>query len=590
MNYVRIHVIPTANDDGSKANGVTADHIAQSIDYANDVYKSAGIFFVFDPQTDLDPIRRNTLLNQDMLEVPNAENYPPDKCPGDSSVCDAEKDRIGSEYPGKLVIFYGSGDRYYYNAEANKWEFGPSSHWSNDFNSFVRILGIGMPLEKVPHEMGHYLHIGHPFRELPKTKSEASEIIRRYVDDDGHPKERGTDAFDGDVPYVNDTPPDPGIDLFKRAGLDPCNQQSVLKLTVALRDGKQNYDMAPNYNIMSYWGACENLRHYVSKDQIARIREALEKENRNHLIAARVLYDGVWEPSDPGQTRVLGWGQADFAVRFDKELARNRCITHMQAYDMGGGQIRWDGVWQPGNNMQTRAIGWAFNDFAGRFDQELSRGKHLVHMQAYDMGGGQIRWDGVWESGDRGQTRALGWALGDFAKKFNEEIARGQHATHVQAYDMGSRQIRWDGVWERGDKGQTRALCWSLKDFAVRFDQELSKGRHLVHMQAYDIGGGKIRWDGVWESGVRGQTRALCWALNDFINRFNQELSDGKHLVHMQAYDIGGGQMRWDGVWEPGKTGQTRAFGLSLSDFAVLLDNQLASNKKIVHMQAYLRK
>jgi len=41
MIYIRIHAIPTANDDGSKPNTVTADKISASIDYANGVYKDA---------------------------------------------------------------------------------------------------------------------------------------------------------------------------------------------------------------------------------------------------------------------------------------------------------------------------------------------------------------------------------------------------------------------------------------------------------------------------------------------------------------------------------------------------------------------
>ena len=105
--------------------------------------------------------------------------------------------------------------------------------------------------------------------------------------------------------------------------------------------------------------------------------------NRNHLIASRILYDVVWEqPSqsdtNPRQTRVLGWGLTDFAARFDKELALNRCISLMQAYDIGGGQIRWNGVWEPGNTdkTQTRAICWAYKDFADRFKRELDNGMH----------------------------------------------------------------------------------------------------------------------------------------------------------------------------------------------------------------------
>ena len=39
-----------------KKNTVSADEIMQSVNYSNDVYKDAGIIFVFDPQTDFNTI------------------------------------------------------------------------------------------------------------------------------------------------------------------------------------------------------------------------------------------------------------------------------------------------------------------------------------------------------------------------------------------------------------------------------------------------------------------------------------------------------------------------------------------------------
>jgi hypothetical protein len=232
------------------------------------------------------------------------------------------------------------------------------------------------------------------------------------------------------------------------------------------------------------------------------------------------------------------------------------------------------------------------NDFAKRFNEELNSGKRCIHMQAYDIGGGQIRYDGVWESGgNKGQSRTLAWALNDFAKRFNEELNSGKRCIHIQAYDIGGGQIRYDGVWESGgNNGQSLALAWALNDFAKRFNEELNSGKHCVHMQAYDIGGGQIRYDGVWESGGnKGQSRTLAWAFNDFIKRCEQESTSGKRLIHLQAYDIGGGQIRYDGVWETAKGEQPHAFGLPLTTFADYFDERTSSGFHVEIMSACLR-
>ncbi len=108
----------------------------------------------------------------------------------------------------------------------------------------------------------------------------------------------------------------------------------------------------------------------------------------------------------------------------------------------------------------------------------------------------------------------------------------------MQAYDIGAGQIRYDGVWQRStSKPQTRALAWAIGDFATRFNDEVSAGRRCVHMQAYDIGGGQIRYDGVWEviTGAAVERRALSLPLMTFADHFDELTSLGFHIELMSA-------------------------------------------------------
>jgi hypothetical protein len=106
----------------------------------------------------------------------------------------------------------------------------------------------------------------------------------------------------------------------------------------------------------------------------------------------------------------------------------------MQAYDVGGGQIRWDGMWESGGNHgQSKVIASKFNDFVRRWDQEMAAGKRLVRMQAYDFGGGDLRYDGVWENDASPQRRILGMTLAAFADHFDELTSSGWHVEHMSA-------------------------------------------------------------------------------------------------------------------------------------------------------------
>jgi len=289
---------------------------------------------------------------------------------------------------------------------------------------------------------------------------------------------------------ITDTPPDPGPELFQNEGLNPCALgDGTLSFDVQWPDGEvRSFAFSPDReNIMNYWDrTCRGLPARITRDQISGVQDALVNQNRAHLTATKILYSAVWEAGDRGTRRAIGWGFSDFVPRFDAEIAGGRHLVHMQAYDLGGGQIRWDAVWEAGDRGTSFVLGWAMQDFSAQFARETGAGRHLVHLQAYDLGGGQIRWDGVWEAGDKGNSGVTGWGFNDFVRQLEQESGSGRRLVHQQAYDVGGGQIRYDGIWENnvGGQPQTRILSESMKRFADRFDKEIGAGRHVTYMQA----------------------------------------------------------------------------------------------------------
>jgi hypothetical protein len=596
MYDLRIVAILTANDDGSQAASPAPAAIVKSVELANQVYNPHGINFLFDPATDMYRFN-DDLLNRDCKrldhQVYTDKNVDPASNPAlDGNLYNDRRNEVARRFPGRITIFFTAGSRYRWEEAEGRWVYGPRTFsWSNGFDEFVTMAGWHVGNEVVAHELGHYLHLHHTFGFQPENFDAAVTLIRKFVDEEKGAKDAVPGLFDWDS--VTDTPPDPGPAVFK----NPCDpQEASVNIPVTFADGSaQVFTFTPDReNIMNYWDkTCRGGLPRITAGQSDRVYGALHAGNRKHLIEPAVLYFGVWGAGDRSQTRALAWAINDFAGRFDNELGANRRCVHMQAYDIGGGQIRYDGVWEKGaGTQQTRAIAWAINDFAGRFDTELGANRRCVHLQAYDIGGGQIRYDGIWESGgSQEQSRAIAWAFNDFVTRFNQELGAGKRCVHLQAYDLGGGQIRYDGVWEKGaGTQQTYAIAWAINDFAGRFNEEISAGRRCVHMQAYDLGGGQIRYDGVWESGGnREQSRAIAWAFNDFVTRFNQEASAGKRCVHLQAYDLGGGQIRYDGVWEKGAGAQQRALGLPLTAFADHFDELTSAGMHIELMSAQLR-
>jgi hypothetical protein len=620
---VRVQAILAPMSDGSDAPWVSTEQIRQALRLATDVFRPADVEFLFDPVSDVVTIPRD-LLSRDCTLAPNADfsgpksappacDYPP-PFPGYNSN-DTERKRVAELYPGKLVAFFAFGRAPYWNETTQHWEDvrgGLAWSWSNHIFPFVR-MNADAPGLSLSHEIGHYLHLVHTFGPTVSRLDDivgekgVRSLIREFIQNSRLPRNRGLEVFDGDLSIcvanpmlhcITDTPPDPGDGLFRNEGLNPCAAgEGTLSFDVQWPDGEViSFAFVPDReNIMSYWNqTCRGLPARITRDQASGVQDAFVNQNRAHLTAMKVLYSAVWEAGDHRTTRAIGWAFSDFVPRFNNEIAAGHHVVHMQAYDLGSGQIRWDAVWEAGDHGTTRALGWAFSDFVPRFDAEIAAGHHLVHMQAYDLGGGQIRWDAVWEAGPvnppRGTTRALGWTLTDFPVRFGFEIAAGHHLIHMQAYDLGGGQIRWDAVWEPGDHDTSFVLGWTLQDFSAQFARETAAGRHLMHLQAYDVGGGQIRYDGVWEAGDKGTSGVMGWGFNDFVWRLEQESGSGRRLVHQQAYDVGGGRIRYDGIWENNVGGgpQTRILSESIYRFADRFDKEIAAGRHVTHMQAVL--
>lgn len=591
---VRVHAILTANDDGSQAATATPAQITAAIDQVRAVFGDADLVVNFDPESDITRIDR-TLLNHDCspAEEPiDVEKYPADgpSAPGDCTPNQAERTRVAQGFPGKVVLFFSSGDRYRYDPTQARWVYGPRAYnYSSHQSEFVALLSSSPDGNVVAHEIGHYLHLVHPFHKQPADLPAAAGMIRDAVAA-GLPISEGANTFDADG--LPDTPPDPGPGLFVASGLDPCDaRQGTITIPVSFWAGiSATYQISPDReNVMNYWDkTCRGLRAHITGQQSARVRAAVEHGNRNHLIAPKVLYSAVFGSGQRNQTRAIGWSFTDFSVRMNQEFAAGRRVVHVQAYDLGNNQVRWDGVWEPGGSGQSVVLGWTMADVAAHHEAQLTAGNHLVHLQAYDLGGGQLRWDGIWEPGANDQTWVIGYTLEDLATVFNQQVAEGRHVVHLQAY-LVQGEPRYDAVWEPGDKGTAWVGGWTMSDLATAFSQHLSAGDHLVHLQAYDLGGGKLRWDAVWERGARMQSFVIGWTFQDLVGRADAERAAGRQLLHLQAYDAGGGQVRYDAVWEPGRRRSTqgRILSESIGPFAARIDRELTGGQHIVMMQAH---
>ena len=334
---VRIHAVITSNDDGRDSAEITPAEIQQLVDQTNRVWWRSGIEFLFNPERDVERVN-DTLLNQDcslrdyMRHLEDPE-WDPRTC--DGSANHEARQNKALEMKGRLATYFRYGTRFRWNEETDRWDRTPATGgFSGHTLEFVVLTRRLAEKNFMAHEIGHYMHLPHPFVKndtvdppaAVKTVDQAVERIVDWVENKGHPAKDGLLAFDGDNKGrfpdlhvdINDTPPDALGAIFATVhgeGAKCDKSHDFVQIPVTFSNGYQAmYTLKPDrLLVMSYFKGCHNLgTHYLSDDQIRIARNALINGNRSHLPRPTIDKDKVigsktdepdaWDPGVDNQS------------------------------------------------------------------------------------------------------------------------------------------------------------------------------------------------------------------------------------------------------------------------------------------------
>ena len=270
----------------------------------NDFYDAGKIEFVYDPARDF-VVMDNTLLDQDweLVDAGSLSNPESIQPSVDATRFHNERQRVAAQYIGKLVVYISRGSNLQWQNPGG-WSVGERGfHYSSTSAAYVatsavywRAPGGSIDPNTLAHEIGHYLHEFHTMGAMPNTVAAAADSIRTAVDSWGWSRNQALRVFDGDYPFVVDTPPDPGPELFTVANGTACGGPDNVDVPVMFANGtQQTFQVKPDReNLMSYFKGCPG-NHGFSNGQFLRMRVALEHGNRNHLLTGY----GSWVPPPP---------------------------------------------------------------------------------------------------------------------------------------------------------------------------------------------------------------------------------------------------------------------------------------------------
>ena len=96
-------------------------------------------------------------------------------------------------------------------------------------------------------------------------------------------------------------------------------------------------------------------------------------------------------------------------------------------------QMRFAGIWHPGDKSQMFYAGEDFQHFAARLGDLQKQGWHCTSMQRY-VSGGRECWAGIWHPGDKSQMFYAGEDFQHFAARLGDLQKQGWHCTSMWTY------------------------------------------------------------------------------------------------------------------------------------------------------------
>jgi hypothetical protein len=564
---IGVQVILCANDDGSGgaagAYAMTPDYFTKIIAAANVIYANAGIRLVYNPATDFEK-RNSSLLNLDFTIPSNINYWSPASAPPISDAQMAtlnkshndERQNVGNEYRGKLVLMLCDGDMLVYDSLASRWKIIDRTYafsWADmsyvalptgegDVQSWANLLA---------HETGHYFHQWHPQVEATLSdaqsndpsltdygkakilKDEIASWIKYYVVQQGHSEADGRQVLDADLAQVNDTPPDPGHWVFAYANGDECGNVSTVTVQVQFDDGTMTYTIQPDRaDVMSYFKHCVNIPMHFTADQIAGIRKSIEQQNRRnlvnpamrltaldtHVVDDQVYYNAVWQPGTSNDAAVFGWARSDFLSETDY-MWNNGWRTKLLNSYVVDGQVVYDAVWQPGTSNDRAVYGWTFTDFSKEAgNQYYNASRRMKCLDTYVVDN-QVYYNAVWEPGTDNEVTVLGYARNDFLKEDNDMRNGSFHLKLLNSYVVNG-QVVYDAVWEPGAPNDVCVYGWAYDDFVAKANAMHSSGWGIVLLDSYVLNG-QILYNAVWHPAT-----SEHWALGYTFADFNTEYND----------------------------------------------------------------
>jgi hypothetical protein len=542
---VRLHAVVTGNDGTSGpvtptyTGSFTRQTVIQTVEELKTIYKKAGILIQFDPKADITEVH-NALLNEDCPFQGGKIVVPPmsvDDLVNNPNVL-AQRG-FAENLEGSMVIYFRdfSEEKYTYIDPNGQEKRDTPWHFSGSQHLYVRYSKSFEP-PRLAHEMGHYLHLWHTFRDPAEDIATAASMIRTAVENGEVSKATGTMIFDGDYGSgVNDTLPDPrgGFMAYINGG-DACGPVSVGYVPVIFSDSSYwLYYLAPDrLNIMSYFQACQSTSTArFSPDQKKRMMNVLTNENRQHLLDQLPgTYTAVFKPGTQDERMIYGWKYEYFRMKYD-ELWNEGWRLHLLENHVVNGEVLYSAVFRKTYAPEIQLYGWSYSDYRSKYDELWNEGWRLHILNNYVVNG-NVRYTAVFHNTGGGEIQLYGWSYDDYRSKYDELWDDGWRLHILNNYVVNGN-VRYTAVFRNTGGGEIQLYGWSYSDYRNEYDELWNHGWRLHILNNYVVNG-SVRYTAVFRNTGGSEIQLYGWKYRQLREKAEELWDQGMRLHTLNIY------------------------------------------------------
>ena len=544
------------------------ERVAVMVEEGNRDLVGTGIRLVFFPTADFEFRKKAELRRQFALtdeEIEQFKNSTINEADGDKLRAEAEgraheaRNKAGAEDPTRMLWLFSRGNNVVKvldgDGKFTGWEVhdSRSGSFSGIWRRFAMLNAAFLAnfpnahddASRAIHETGHYLGLPHTHREDPPLHDRDKILTKK--EKEGTPAEqlkawrahaakwihgaapnvttphKALATYDNDrSAQVFDTPADPGAGIIALANEAAENGDDdalgpVDSISLKVSGVGPAVVMKPQRrNVMGYYlnQSTTDAMHF-SGDQIDVMRKILLEDARRHdLVSAQlgetaspdITICAVWSPSTKSQR--FTWNRSGDAheAEHKKMTEKGFVMVHQQSYTRKG-EVRYDGLWNPGTQKQDIAWGWLDTDVQDDQSAKAKAGFRPLRVQGYQHLKEGIRYNVIYQPA-RGESQVL---LGLTKQQLASEWKTAKtklNMTCLAAHADKSGNVFYSTVLRPGSKEQDWVANKSIGQIAKEYDTRWQDGWRIRDITVVKTADGP-RWSVLFEKENAGQ--AVWW-------------------------------------------------------------------------------